>query len=200
MTSSSSYADHFGIENIPFGIASSRSHSSPQGATRFENTIIFLNDLAEHFTSANLPKDIFLQSTLNAFGALGRKAHQDVRKTIQSLIQEEKLSESSKEEVTAVQMLLPVSVGDFTDFSCSPTHNRNAGQALLGMSRGLPPGYLHMPLGKSVAQTQLTIGLTMCQVMRADVPASSFPAPRSVDREGCTSSTVLKDYKERGRM
>ena len=148
-SSSPTYADHFGSENIPFGIASSSKHTSPQAVTRIEDTVIFINELSEHFASAGLPEKIFVQPTLNAFAALGRTAQKDVRGTLQKLIKEGRVPEKSKENVAAVQMHLPLAVGDFTDFSCSPTHNRNAGQALLGMSRGLPPGYLHMPLGPS---------------------------------------------------
>jgi fumarylacetoacetase len=43
-------------------------------------------------------------------------------------------------------MHLPVSVGDFSDFSCSVDHALNAGEAVLG-TRDLPPGFLHFPIG-----------------------------------------------------
>jgi len=42
------YAHHFSINNIPFGIASSASHPSKAVATRFEDTVIFLDELAKH--------------------------------------------------------------------------------------------------------------------------------------------------------
>lgn len=43
-------------------------------------------------------------------------------------------------------MHLPVSVGDFTDFSCSKDHVLNAGEAIM-KKRFLPPGFLHFPIG-----------------------------------------------------
>ncbi|KAF2152849.1 fumarylacetoacetate hydrolase FahA [Myriangium duriaei CBS 260.36] len=137
------FADHFGIDNIPFGIASSTWHDSLQAVTRYDNTVIFLAELS----ITGVPQNVFLQSSLNSFAALGRAIHSLVRSQIQQLIREEKIPGHAKEHVTNVCMALPVVIGDFTDFSCSPTHNRNAGQALMGQARGLPPGYLHMPLG-----------------------------------------------------
>jgi fumarylacetoacetase len=42
------YVEDFGFNNIPFGIASSKSHSSPQCVSRIGNSIIFLAKLAEN--------------------------------------------------------------------------------------------------------------------------------------------------------
>lgn len=48
------YIDHFSINNIPFGIASNDSHPQKAVATRFEDTVIFLDELAKH----HLPPDL----------------------------------------------------------------------------------------------------------------------------------------------
>jgi hypothetical protein len=42
-----SYAHHFSIANIPFGIASSSSHPTPAAVTRISNDVIFLDVLYE---------------------------------------------------------------------------------------------------------------------------------------------------------
>lgn len=139
------FADHFGINNIPFGIASSKSHPSPQAVTRFEDTVIFLADLAKQFS--DVPAETIFQPTLNNFAALGRSAQQSVRKFIQSAINDGSVPASSKEDLGQVEMHLPFSIGDYTDFSCSPHHNKRAGQALLGQSGKLPPGFFNLPLG-----------------------------------------------------
>lgn len=140
------FKSHFGINNIPFGIASSPSHKTPSCVSRFENTVIFLAEVPE-LSSLGLPANIFSNTTLNAFAALGRPASQKLRAKVQELITSESLPKEAREDISAVTMHLPVQIGDYTDFSCSPHHNRNAGQALMGFSRGLPPGYLHHPLG-----------------------------------------------------
>jgi len=146
---SESFTDHFGIENIPFGIGSSGRYPTPQCVSRYKDSVIFLFDIASLLEEVDFHSEILRQPTLNAFAALGRDTQQKVRSGLQELIRNGALPEESCENIASVVMHLPVSIGDFTDFSCSPHHNRNAGEALLGMSRGLPPGYLHMPLGKN---------------------------------------------------
>jgi fumarylacetoacetase len=42
------YTEEFGINNIPFGIASSSLLSSPQCVSRIGNSVIFLAKLAEN--------------------------------------------------------------------------------------------------------------------------------------------------------
>lgn len=146
----SDFGSHFGIENIPFGIASSNKHTSQQAVTRFENKVIFIADLVQSVSELqSLPNGIFSQPTLNAFAALGRPAHKAVRSAIQKLIKEKKLPESSIEDLSACQMHLPVQISDFTDFSCSEYHNLNAGHAATGR-RGLPPSWGFIPPGRPV--------------------------------------------------
>lgn len=145
----SDFGSHFGIENIPFGVASSSKRTSPQIVTRFENKVVFLADLVESISELqSLPNGMFSQPTLNAFAALGRPAHKLVRSAIQKLVQESKLPDSSTEDISACQMHLPVSTADFTDFSCSEYHNLNAGFAATGR-KGLPPSWGFIPPGKS---------------------------------------------------
>jgi fumarylacetoacetase len=43
------FSHHFSINNIPFGIASSVSHPQRTVATRLEDTVIFLDELASHY-------------------------------------------------------------------------------------------------------------------------------------------------------
>jgi fumarylacetoacetase len=45
-------SDHFSIENIPFGIATSKEHPRKAVATRFEDTVIFLDELARKDSQA----------------------------------------------------------------------------------------------------------------------------------------------------
>ncbi|PSK48601.1 Fumarylacetoacetase [Elsinoe australis] len=146
MAPAADFADHFGVENIPFGIASSSKHSSPQAVTRHENKVIFLAEIPEISKAAGA-EGVLTQSTLNSFAALGRSAHKAVRAAVQQAIKSGSIPESAIEDVQSVKMHLPVSTGDFTDFSCSPHHNKRAGRALLGQSGALPPGFFHQPLG-----------------------------------------------------
>ncbi|KAJ9137584.1 Fumarylacetoacetase [Coniochaeta hoffmannii] len=109
MAGSQDFAAHFGPENIPFGIASSASRPSPQAVTRLGNSIIFLADL--DLSALSLPDGIFSEPTLNAFAALGRKTHTEVRQAVQRLIAQNSLPETCQESLSAVRMHLPVAGG-----------------------------------------------------------------------------------------
>jgi len=52
------YDDHFGIENIPFGIASSASHPNPSVVTRFEDTVIFIDVLISSSLIPDVSEDL----------------------------------------------------------------------------------------------------------------------------------------------
>lgn len=60
------YTDHFSINNIPFGIASNDSHSQKAVTTRFEDTVIFLDELAKHHPSSELDS-----ATIASFSEVG---------------------------------------------------------------------------------------------------------------------------------
>lgn len=151
------FGSHFGIENIPFGIASSENHKLPQAVSRIKDNVIFLRDLVQYAPELHgLPDGIFSSTTLNAFAALGRPAHKLVRSVVQKLVEEGKLPDDCIEHVSDCEMHLPVLVADFTDFSCSEYHNLNAGLAALGR-KGLPPSWGFIPPGMSSTVTSLSV-------------------------------------------
>ncbi|OQO01545.1 hypothetical protein B0A48_12580 [Cryoendolithus antarcticus] len=149
MTSSlPGYSSHFGIENIPFGIGSSTSHSEPQGVTRLEDNVIFLADLNDILQDIpDLPSSTFTQSTLNAFAALPKSVHEDVRSKLQAALKDSSsLPKNAVEPIASVTMHLPVDCGDFSDFSCSFDHVQNASEAMTG-TRSHPPAFFYQPIG-----------------------------------------------------
>lgn len=88
-------------------------------------------------------------------------------------------------DATGVTYHLPVSVGDFSDFSCSMDHVLNAGEAVMGL-RQLPPGFLHFPVGyggrcSSIVPPQTPIQRPLGQY-RSPVGVV-FGASRAVDFE-----------------
>lgn len=139
------WSSHFGLQNIPFGIAKSAGRTSPQVVSRYLNNVIFLAELEALISCTT--QNVFNQTSLNAFAALGGEIHRKVRTAIQIMIKTNSLPPGCVEDINAVHMHLPVSVGDFTDFSCSEYHNLNAGHAVVGR-RGLPPTWGYIPPGQ----------------------------------------------------
>lgn len=152
------YASHFGLDNVPFGIASSERHPRPQCVTRYRDYVIFLASLHERFQDVKgLPPDVFANSTLNIFAALPKAVHRAVRQRLQNLLatlSQEPNGDNSNftlpltavEPISLVSMHLPIHSGDFSDFSCSSDHVQNASEAMTG-TRSYPPAFYHQPIG-----------------------------------------------------
>jgi fumarylacetoacetase len=85
---------------------------------------------------------VFSQSTLNAFMALGRSAWTSCRHTLQTLIRngDEKLKEALV-PLSAVNYVMPVSIGDYTDFYASKEHATNVGTMFRGKDNALMPNW-----------------------------------------------------------
>ncbi|CAI6303859.1 unnamed protein product [Periconia digitata] len=142
------YASHFGINNIPYGIASSSKRTSPQAVTRIGDEVVFLAELAEQaaFESISPPLiPIFSEQTLNTFAALPKQTLAQVRSAIQIAVKGGQ-HKGSSEGIKDVTMHLPVRIGDFTDFSVSPDHVQNAPEALFGV-RKFPATFHQFPMG-----------------------------------------------------
>ena len=119
------FYNHFSEKNIPFGIASSETHKEPHAVTRLGNTVIFLQDLVNELFKnvGGLTAGVLGQSTLNAFAALPKSVHQDVRSQIQSAYQKGGLDAfpaGSKEDINDVTMHLPMEIKDFAGKITSP--------------------------------------------------------------------------------
>ncbi|KAK5113554.1 hypothetical protein LTR62_003423 [Meristemomyces frigidus] len=158
------YSSHFGIHNIPFGIASTSSNSTSAVVTRYRDNVIFLQKLQDHLQDiANLPDNVFSKTSLNEFAAVPRSVQQAVRRKLQELIAKDESLQSlppgSVKDIDAVSMHLPVEVGDFTDFSSSSDHVQNASEAMTGQ-RSVPPSFYHQPVGYAGRCSSLDISGT----------------------------------------
>lgn len=120
---SGTYSHHFSSRNIPFGIASSAKHPSPQAATRVRDSVIFLNDCLDAGVFKNitgLPAGVFEKDTLNDFAALPKSLHRSIRQVLQDVVGKgddanlSALPTDAVEQVDQVTMHLPMRVGDFT--------------------------------------------------------------------------------------
>ncbi|KAF1971868.1 hypothetical protein BU23DRAFT_536069 [Bimuria novae-zelandiae CBS 107.79] len=142
------YAPHFGINNIPYGIARSSQRAEPQAVTRIGDEVIFLAELAKQGSFAEVSHNltsIFSEKTLNTFAALPKDVHSRVRAIIQDDYKNG-IHKSNAEDIKEVTLLLPIQVGDFTDFSVSREHVTNAPKALFGKSQ-LPSTFHNFPMG-----------------------------------------------------
>jgi fumarylacetoacetase len=190
---------HFPIQNLPFGVFRRRPDSVPHIGVAIGEMVLDLTAIAEHEffdSSAILGGQIFCRRNLNALMSLGRPAWNVARSAISQLLsdQEPSLRDDAVLRARAlvpmadVDMLLPVDIGDYTDFYSSREHATNVGTMLRGPENALMPNWLHLPVAyhgraSSVVVSGTDLHRPKGQSKPADAPAPVFGPSRSLDFE-----------------
>lgn len=147
---------------MPFGIISTASDVTPHPAVAIGDYALDLSIFAQQNGFADLPSiqthlDVFSEKVLNKFAALGRTAHREVRQYLQSVFLKEtpfpealktneKLRKAALLPLPEVTNLLPLGIGDYTDFFASINHAVNVGTLFRGPANALQPNYTHLPV------------------------------------------------------
>ncbi len=146
---------HFPIENIPFGVAEIKGER--RIVTAIGDYVLDLKMLEdEGFFMHSLLKGnrVFLSKTLNEFMACGKAVWSDVRTRIQNILDAENPELHDNEPLRKrcfhlakdIIMVLPVNIGDYTDFYSSREHATNVGEMFRGKDNALMPNWLHIPI------------------------------------------------------
>src|SRR5205807_2498667 len=90
--------------------------------------------------------------------------------------------------LSEVEMLLPVEIGDYTDFYSSREHATNVGTMMRGPDNALQPNWLHLPVAyhgraSSIVVSGTDVRRPKGQTKADDAPAPSFGPTRSLDFE-----------------
>lgn len=146
----------FPIQNIPFGVFKTKSGGGRCGS-RIGNQIIDFTVLAENgfFDDLKMDISVFYEDSLNAFMELGKPVWKAVRDRISEIfnIENEDLQHRAELRtkvlfaVEEVEMLMPVRIGDYTDFYSSIEHATNVGMMFRDPENALMPNWLHLPVG-----------------------------------------------------
>lgn len=142
----------FPIQNIPFGIYSTAS-KTPRIGTAIGNKVLDINQLAVSGL-LDLDTKITENTALNDFINLGKSVTNKIRLDIANLldIENNTLKERADlalfmDEMSEVNMHLPVKIGDYTDFYSSRQHATNVGIMFRDPANALLPNWLHIPVG-----------------------------------------------------
>ena len=146
----------FPIQNIPFGVFITKEDVITIG-TRIGNCAIDMGALQQlgYFEGIELTDDMFMQDTLNDFISDGKKTWRLVRNRLAELFDatNPKLRDNASHkdvvifDVADIEMLLPVQIGDYTDFYSSKEHATNVGKMFRDPENALLPNWLHIPVG-----------------------------------------------------
>jgi len=150
---------HFPIQNLPYGIFCPHAGAAPRAGVAIGTFVLDLSILETEGLLDPVPgiraKRPFSCTTLNTFMEMGRPVWQKTRDTLQYLLRKEtpilrddlSLRQRVLIPMQDVQMVLPASIGDYTDFYSSREHATNVGIMFRGKENALMPNWLHLPVG-----------------------------------------------------
>ncbi len=145
----------FPIQNLPFGVYRA-DDGQPHLCTAIGAYVADLAVLADHgfFDDLNIAHEVFHQPVLNDFIALGKDKTRAVRNRLSQILDENKESWDASELASfflrlqsEVVMLMPLRIGDYTDFYSSREHASNVGAMFRSADNPLLPNWLHLPVG-----------------------------------------------------
>lgn len=149
--------DHpFPIQNLPFGVFTSASNSERHIATAIGDYVLDLNELSAAGAFADSSVAAALREpTLNNFMGLGYDKWKATRETLTSILSPENQALQSDAALRAkvlipsanVQMHLPATIGDYTDFYASKEHASNLGKLFRPGQPPLMDNWLTIPVG-----------------------------------------------------
>jgi fumarylacetoacetase len=147
----------FPIQNLPYGVARIPGESAPRIVVAIGDRALDLHAIADVRVLAGLSDEALAacrRSTLNGLMALPRTTLRLLRERLSLLLEEARVEtmplrgmvEAALQPQSAIEMLLPAAVGDYTDFYASLHHATNVGR-LFRPDRPLLPNYKYVPIG-----------------------------------------------------
>ena len=187
----------FTIHNIPFGMFK-HENIGPRCGIAIGDMLLDLAELQKSglLDALHLPQGIFESEVLNDFIALGKPVWRATRNRLIELLSATNTELQSNEPLkalalkpqVAVDMLMPVKVGDYTDFYSSRDHATNVGTMFRDPSNALFPNWLHIPVGyhgraSSIVVSGTPVRRPMGQTKANDADVPSYGPSRLLDFE-----------------
>ncbi|MFT4644579.1 MAG: fumarylacetoacetase, partial [Planctomycetota bacterium] len=183
----------FPIQNLPFGVFKTNNKTARVGVA-IGKKIIDLFELSKAgFIETEL--DLLDTDSLNGLMALGRKNATKLRNKLSELLNEDNgdLKDSAQRgkivvNMSEATMLMPVKVGDYTDFYSSKDHATNVGKMFRDPENALLPNWLHIPVGyhgraSSIVVSGTNIHRPKGQLMPKDATVPVFGESKLLDFE-----------------
>lgn len=187
---------HFPIQNLPYGVFR-RPGEAPRVGVAIGDFVLDLAALEhEGLLAAPELRGAFAVPSLNTFLARGRPAWTAARAAISRLLRHDEASLRDRSSLrmqalvpqSEVELLLPVEIGDYTDFYSSREHATNVGIMMRGPENALMPNWLHLPVAyhgraSSIVVSGTDVRRPCGQTKAENAPAPTFGPSRSLDFE-----------------
>ena len=191
----------FSLYNLPWGIFHTGDGRARAGIAVGDH-IVDLAAAADAglFGKRRFFKKIFEQHTLNEFIALGKPVTGRIRKKVQDWLMQPSAPDNAARLLTsrlAAHMLLPVRVGDYTDFYSSIEHATNVGK-MFRPDNPLLPNWRWIPVGyhgraSSVVVSGTPVRRPWGQILPAGRETPEFAPSRQLDFELEMAFVIGKD-------
>ena len=187
---------HFPIQNLPFGIFKHEGEAPRVGVAIGDHIVdLYMLNLNGFLDAFDLPVSIVQSESLNNLIKLGKKKTRMLRNRISELLSAGNTEIASLPDVygkyllpmNQAEMLLPVEIGDYTDFYSSEVHATNVGK-MFRPDNPLLPNWKHIPVGYHGRSSSIVISGTdfhrpKGQLMPPDATAPVFGATQRMDFE-----------------
>ncbi len=193
--SANSHQTDFPLNNLPFGVYC-KEGGEAHCCTAIGDSIVDLSVLFEAGVFPDMTDNVFVQSALNEFMALGSGKWSYVRNTLIDLLGTEgDISPAKSNAIDAamhaqadVVMCMPFAVSEFTDFYAGRQHATNVGTMFRGAENALPPNWLHIPIGYNGRASTVVVSGTdihrpLGQMKSPDAELPYFGACKRLDLE-----------------
>jgi fumarylacetoacetase len=146
----------FTIYNFPMGVFKKDARAQPTICSALGEYVIDLDALQElgFFRDFKLPKRFFRKDSINDYIGLGKNITHAIRHRLIDIFSEGKRATNAAKlrylflhQMRDVQLLLPLKIGDYTDFYSSREHATNVGSMFRDPAKALLANWLHIPIG-----------------------------------------------------
>ncbi|MBR0718527.1 fumarylacetoacetase [Bradyrhizobium liaoningense] len=175
----------FPIQNLPYGVFSTRDGLAPRVGVAIGNYVLDLWELEQDSRLDVGPLGVFSSKCLNPFMALGPKVWAKTRARISELLRSDnpelrdnrELRERALVPMADVTLHLPVSVSGYTDFYSSKEHATNVGVMFRGKDNALQPNWLFMPIGYNGRASTVVVSGTKVKRPRGQLKPPTVDVP-----------------------
>jgi len=180
-------ASDFPIQNLPYGVFSIAATPAPSAGVAIGDYVLDLAVLeSEGLIDLSPAFDVFAQTSLNAFMALGPKIWSRTRARISELLRHDNpqlrdnkiLRANALVPMADARLHLPVAVAGYTDFYSSKEHATNVGVMFRGKDNALQPNWLHMPIAYNGRASTVVVSGTKVRRPRGQLkpPGAEVPS------------------------
>jgi fumarylacetoacetase len=179
-------ASDFPIQNLPYGVFSAADSPKPRVGVAIGAFVLDLAVLEdEGLLDLSPAYEVFAQSSLNAFMALGPAVWSKTRAAISALLRDDNPQLRDDKPLRSRALLsrqnvtlhLPFHVAGYTDFYSSKEHAANVGVMFRGKDNALQPNWLHMPIGYNGRASTVVVSGTKVRRPRGQLKPPSAEVP-----------------------